>query len=378
MRALRGKVAMRSIPSLVLLGCVALFGTPAQPVTIDWVTVADPGNACEVQSQGCFGAVAEIYRISKYEVTNAQYAEFLNVVAVADPNGLYNTGMANPSPGFHGGITRSGSSGSFAYSTIAGRENMPVNYVSFWDAVRFANWLHNGQPTGAQDNTTTEDGAYTLTPSGMANNTITRNAGATVFVPSEDEWYKAAYYDAGSASYFDYPAGSDAQTTGAAPGATANTANSEFIVGDLTDVGSYTGAASPSGTFDQGGNAYEWNEAISGSSPAVRGGAFDTLSGFLGAVWRFTSGPSISGHNSGFRVASTSGFSAARSTADPIGISAVQEVAAGRDHYQSEFGAVIATRGFTSAARDLAQSTSVALLDPDHLVDLEPLVASFG
>ncbi len=309
------------MPRRCLLVCLALIAahsfasTASANVTIDWVTVADPGNACEVQSQGCFGAVAEIYRISKYEVTNAQYAEFLNVVAVADPNGLYNTGTANPSPGFHGGITRSGSSGSFAYSTIAGRENMPVNYVSFWDAVRFANWLHNGQPTGAQDNTTTEDGAYTLTPSGMANNTITRNAGATVFVPSEDEWYKAAYYDAGSASYFDYPAGSDAQTTGAAPGATANTANSEFVVGDLTDVGSYTGAASPSGTFDQGGNTYEWNEAISGSNPAVQGGAFDTLSGFLGAVWRFTSGPSISGRNSGFRVASTSGFSAARSPA---------------------------------------------------------------
>ncbi len=44
---------------------------------------------------------------------------------------------------------------------------MPVNFVSFWDGLRFANWLHNGQPTGAQGNSTTEDGAYTLTAGGI-------------------------------------------------------------------------------------------------------------------------------------------------------------------------------------------------------------------
>jgi hypothetical protein len=39
---------------------------------------------------------------------------------------------------------------------------MPVNRVSFYDALRFANWRHNGEPTGEQDNTTTEDGALRL------------------------------------------------------------------------------------------------------------------------------------------------------------------------------------------------------------------------
>ncbi|MBW2422485.1 MAG: SUMF1/EgtB/PvdO family nonheme iron enzyme [Deltaproteobacteria bacterium] len=174
-------------------------------MVIDWVTVGDPGNACDTQSQGCFGSVAYEYRISKYEVTNAQYAEFLNAVAATDTNALYDNNM----DGGVGGITRSGSSGSYTYSAIAGREDMPVNYVSFWDATRFSNWLHNWQPTGVQDNTTTENGAYTLTPSGIANNTVTRNAGAEVFVTSQDEWYKAAYYDTGAMIYFDYPAGTD-------------------------------------------------------------------------------------------------------------------------------------------------------------------------
>ncbi len=61
-------------------------------------------------------------------------------------------------------------------------------FVDFYDSLRFANWLHNGQPTGAQDNSTTEDGAYTITAEGIAANSITRNARATIFLTSEDEW----------------------------------------------------------------------------------------------------------------------------------------------------------------------------------------------
>ncbi len=34
-----------------------LFALPAHAVSIEWVEVGDPGNACETQSQGCFGAV---------------------------------------------------------------------------------------------------------------------------------------------------------------------------------------------------------------------------------------------------------------------------------------------------------------------------------
>jgi len=232
----------------------------AAAVAMDWVTVGDPGNACDPQEQGCFGAVAESYQIGKYEVTNAQYAEFLNAVASSDANALYVANMGDPLSYRHGGITRSGSSGSYTYSTISGRENMPVNNVDFYDTLRFANWLHNGQPTGAQDNSTTEDGAYTITAQGIADNSITRNVGATVFLPSEDEWYKAAYYDPVAMTYYDYPAGSDTQTTCTVPGAATNAGNCDDVVADLTDVGSYTGSPSPNGTFDQGGNIFEWNE----------------------------------------------------------------------------------------------------------------------
>ncbi len=284
-------------PLIVLAALLLALPTQAE-VTFDWVTVGDPGNACDTQSQGCFGAVAETYRIAATEVTNAQYVEFLSAVARTDTKALYNTNMGS-------GITRSGSPGSFTYSAITGREDKPLISVTFWNALRFANWIHNGQPTGAQDNTTTEDGAYTLTPTGIANNTVTRNAGAAVFVTSEDEWYKAAYYDTGAMIYFDYPAGSDTQTTCATPGATANTANCDFVVDDLTDVGSYTGAASPSGTFDQGGNVNEWNEAILiGSNRILRGGTFNQLPVALAASLRGSANPALVSTKLGFRVAS--------------------------------------------------------------------------
>ncbi len=207
-----------------------------------------------------------------------------------------------------GGIIRNGSSPNYSYGAIAGRENMPVNYVTFWDATRFANWLHNGQPTGVQDGSTTEDGAYTLTPAGIAANSVMRNAGAMVFIPSEDEWYKAAYYKGGgtSAGYWDYPAVSDSQTKcRALPETESNWANCNDAEGDLTDVGSYTGSASPSGTFDQGGNVFEHNDTIiDGSYRGWRGGSFSDFPALLKSSWRWYFWPDSGDFNTGIRVAS--------------------------------------------------------------------------
>lgn len=55
----------------LLVIAALLFVLPAHAeVTMEWVTVSDPGNACGTQSQGCFGAVAHTYQIGKYEVTS--------------------------------------------------------------------------------------------------------------------------------------------------------------------------------------------------------------------------------------------------------------------------------------------------------------------
>jgi formylglycine-generating enzyme required for sulfatase activity len=131
----------------------------------------------------------------------------------------------------------------------------------------------------------------------------------TVFLPSEDEWYKAAYYHAPSTSYFDYPAGSNTQTTCAAPTATPNHANCGPASGDFTDVGSYPGSPSPYGTFDQGGNVWEWNETIIGLGRGVRGGAccnpipeFSSPANLAAAV-RLNNDPLAEETLVGFRVA---------------------------------------------------------------------------
>ncbi len=271
----------RLLVSAVVCGLWGLLAAPASAVTIDWVFVGDPDNAPDTFSNcdaaDC-GSVGYEFYISKYLVTNAQYAEFLNAKAQDDPFGLYNPNMGGTP---QGGITRAGSAGSFTYSVNSGFENKPVNYVSLYDSLRFANWLNNGQ--GSAD---TETGAYTLL-GGTAmpsNGTVTANTGANIFLPRENEWYKAAYWDPGTQSYFNYPAGSDLQTVCTAPGATPNTANCDSVVGNVTDVGAYTGSASPNGTFDQGGNVWEWNEDIvSGWLRRVRGGSWFSGAGNLAA-----------------------------------------------------------------------------------------------
>ena len=277
-----------SLRMLILPVLAVLLAPGSVRADIDWVTVGDPGIRCNQRFRPCLGAVAQAYRISKTEVTNAQYVEFLNAVAATDTNALYSTEMGedgsrtegrrtrgNTAPRAiegrsqllevaPGGIARSGSPGSFTYRAIDARAKKPVTFVSYWDALRFANWLHNGQPVGAQDETTTEDGAYTLTPAVLTSGLIERNADvARVFVPSLEEWYKAAYYNPKPPrGWFEYPAGTDEVPTCAPPGATPNTANCRGVVGDLTDVGSYTESASPNGTYDQGGNVFEWNEGV--------------------------------------------------------------------------------------------------------------------
>ena len=212
-----------------------------------------------------------------------------------------------------GGITRSGSPVNYTYTVRTDRGNRPVNYVSWFDAVRFANWLHNGQPTGWQGPNTTEDGAYDIS---LGRNVV-RKPGAVVFLPSEDEWYKAAYYKGGgtNAGYWDYPTRSNTVPTSEPPPG-ANMTNGSANYDDsgyvdttylTTEVGaySYRPSDSPYGTFDQGGNLGEWNETlISGLYRFRRGGSYFSSNGQLHANFRNFVSPGHEIFNVGFRVAS--------------------------------------------------------------------------
>src|SRR5262249_56018363 len=90
-------VLMRVPPLLAAIFLVALLASSSwAAVTMAWTPVGNPGNACDPQSQGCFGSVSYEYRVGTYEVTNAQYAEFLNAKAASDPLGLYDMAMGDP------------------------------------------------------------------------------------------------------------------------------------------------------------------------------------------------------------------------------------------------------------------------------------------
>jgi formylglycine-generating enzyme required for sulfatase activity len=247
-------------------------------------------------------------------VTIGQYAAFLNAVAATDTYSLYNPSMA--SDGNIKGIQQNGSSGSYTYSVI-GSGDRPITYVSWFDSARFANWMTNGQGSGS-----TETGAYTLNGA-TSGNAVTANAGAAFRIPTLNEWYKAAYYaptlNSGAGGYYTYPTQSN-DAPGNTIGSTANQANCITGAGYsvtqspsydsnqnyLTDVGAFSGSGSFYGTFDQGGNVFQWNDLI---------GAADGSRGIWGGPWNgiavnlsSSSGASLDPSNEssviGFRLAS--------------------------------------------------------------------------
>jgi formylglycine-generating enzyme required for sulfatase activity len=177
--------------------------------------------------------------------------------------------------------------------------------------------MHNGQLAGSQNATTTEDGAYTL--NGATSGTApAKNAGARFYIPTENEWYKAAYYKGGStnAGYWDYATKSDS-----APGNTigsgtnqANYNNGVYSVTQsasyssrqnyLTDVGAFTNSASYYGTFDQSGNVFQWNDLDGTAGSGSRGGNWSNTPFSLSSSARFTNDPSFEFGSIGFRLAS--------------------------------------------------------------------------
>jgi sulfatase modifying factor 1 len=289
-----------------------VFNMPSGQTSLQFVTVGDPGNVANTTG---FGAVPYTYQMGTYDITAAQYCSMLNAVAKTDPYGLYNPSM-NPGSGIAScGIVQSGSSGSYSYSVASSNANFPVNEVSWGDAARFCNWLANGQPnTGIENAATTEDGSYALngavTDGQLA--AVTRSPSATYVIPTENEWYKAAYYKGGStnAGYWLYPTQSNTPPSNTLSMTGQNNAN--FDSGGsftdpatvLTAVGTFSGSPGPWGTFDQGGDVFQWTDtSVNGMQRVLLGGAFDQTYDYLQAGVEFSGGSAGSGDFIGFRIA---------------------------------------------------------------------------
>ena len=301
--------------SAILLAVAFFVGLSqhVSAVSIDMVWVGNPRNTNDTTVSG---SVGYNYRIGKYDVTIGQYKEFLNAV---DATGTNPYGLYNPAMGSDGNVKRiqlNGTAPSGSKYSVIGSPNRPITYVSWFDAARFANWMVNGQGAGG-----TETGAYTL--SGMTSgSTPTLNPGASFYIPMENEWYKAAYYNptlSGSGGYYKYATQSNtaptAVTSGStgigSAGSTGNFANFNAADdwngqdGNVTTVGT-NGGASAYGAFDMSGNVYEWNDltGAAGSLRGRRGGPWDTIAFALSSSNSANTAPSNEGNSVGFRLAS--------------------------------------------------------------------------
>ena len=303
---------------------VIAMGPEAQAVfSYETVPVGNLNNASDGVTG--YGSVPYEYRIGKYEVTIRQYVNFLNAVAQTDTYSLYSTSMETD-PNI-AGIRRYGSPGSYTYSpitpvgltptgTTVSAENRPVSYVSWFSAARFANWMSNGQGSGS-----TETGAYSL--GGQTSGTVPAlSPGAQFYIPTENEWYKAAYYspalNSGSGGYYKYATQSDAvpgNRVGSQPNQ-ANYRNNTYSVPQdpinpagrsqnyLTDVGSFTASGSFYGTFDQNGDVAEWVHVAETSQEIIRGGSWKDTYSKLDSSSSVLAGSSLQGSQYGFRLAS--------------------------------------------------------------------------
>lgn len=275
-----------------VIGQMDVFGSGTNAFSIEFVAIGHPGNAVDVYpSPGAgYGAVSYDYRMGTREISQNQIDQATRA------------GLANVTAGAWTG-------------------SRPAANINWYEAAAFVNWLNTS--TGRQ-------GAYDLTWDGSVwtmnlwssseawtagGTNLYRHKDAYYFLPSEDEWYKAAYYHAAGTNYFLYPTGSDSAPAAVISGTNANTAvfysPAAVPVVDEPSEASAAGGLSAYGTMGQGGNVMEWNEtaytginSLSSEQRAIRGGSYFADEFSMRASSRNYDLPTYEGNNLGFRVAS--------------------------------------------------------------------------
>lgn len=266
--------------AVILMATLVAVGVQADSVThggttinMDFVDIGDGGvlgdplaGGANVADSTGYGSVGYNYQMGKFEVTAAQWAS----VIVADSN--------------------VGNAGSYSGS-------QPTASSSWLEAAKFANWLTSGSYN---------NGAYQFSDPNMLTG-VDRGAAVatygTVYVlPTEDEWYKAAYLKSDGSDYTLYATGDTVPNVGV-------DAKYDDLFGSVWNVG--TGLVENNGTFDMGGNVWEWTESahdgtlnIMDETRAMRGGSYANPVGSLSSGQRGSFNPLHVGTDGlGFRVA---------------------------------------------------------------------------
>ena len=282
------RISMCVVVVCMLAGSVSadLFGTGANQFTIDFVDIsgdASSANGTNISQYSSgdsgyktFTDPSSDYRMGTYEITNDQYAKF------ATNSNVYFTG-----------------------------DDVPSNTVSWYEAAQFVNFLNTS---------TGHEAAYIFTGSTMsawdvldigydASNPF-RNSGAYYFMPTEDEWVKAAYWNGASLQTHATKAGDTVYQ-----GNGSNGGWNYYFMGDYgpdgSDEGPWnfgSGSEELNGTFDMMGNLWEWMESpwVSGDflPGGIRGSSFTNYDIELSSSFRRNVSPDSESLKIGFRVAS--------------------------------------------------------------------------
>ena len=257
------------------------FGTGANQFTLDFTSIGNPGNAADPLTG--YGSVGYNYRIGTYAISQ-------NQLDAATASGLQ-------------GVTGGAWSG-----------DKPAANISWYQAAAFVNWLDTSTGHQAAYNLTYSGEAYTMAlwasgQSGYDASNPYRNSLALFVLPSENEWYKAAYYNPANSNYYLYPTASNTPPTPVASGNNPGTAvyNQTFIQGPSSVY--IAGGLSSYGTMGQGGNVWQWVESASNGSNSNPEGIRDMRGGtWVGDPYLQSSSfgnntPNSQGIFLGFRVA---------------------------------------------------------------------------
>jgi formylglycine-generating enzyme required for sulfatase activity len=288
--------AAASMAAPSLAGTVTFGGNGVgQSFGMDFVTIGNPGNAADTDPTAAplnAGSVGRTFDINTFEVSRAMITAYNanpGVVAISmDP------------------MTNNGGPG----------VNKPATGITWNEAARFVNWLNIQKgfaPAYKYANSTITTNLTPWTP----NDTLDydplnpyRSKRSNFFLPSFNEWYKAAYHSPGG-TYFDYANGKNTAPGAVASGNTADTAvYGQTAAQGPADVNN-AGGLSPYGVMGLGGNVFEWEE--SSSNLANNDGTLNR--GFRGGSWiqpatnmlsssRSTTTPNSEDNELGFRVAS--------------------------------------------------------------------------